>query len=222
MMTVRPAKSVSSRLLAVSALAVVLAGSLSGCGTDPGLSSGFQPSHTVGGGVAVLVVHSPSMLAVDVQLSPGACHAKVLNAAAGLVLPDPGCTPGAVDPAVTQANIGSTICKKGWTATVRAPEDQTQAFKKVSLAAYGQSYSRLTELDHFIPLELGGSNTVSNLWPELNDATATSVNNPKDGVEDSLNRAVCRHQVTLHAAQSAMATNWTTAKQVLGLKGALK
>jgi hypothetical protein len=218
-MIVRPAKPVLCRFFAFSALAVVLAGSLSGCGLASDTSTGSTAFANVDGTVKVQEVHSPSKLSVDAHLTPGECHTTILNAAAGLVLPDPGCTPGAIDPAVTQANISSTICKKGWTATVRAPEDQTRAFKKISLAAYGQSYSRLTELDHFLPLELGGSNSVSNLWPEPNDATATSVNNPKDGVEDSLNHAVCRHQVTLKAAQYAMATNWTTAKQVLGLKG---
>ena len=44
-------------------------------------------------------------------------------------LPDPRCTPGSVDPDVTQANIGSTICKSGWTKTVRPPEAQTERFK---------------------------------------------------------------------------------------------
>lgn len=219
-MAVRTAQPCLPRLFAGAALAVVLAGSLSGCGPASNTPTGLVAFSSSDGKVKVQEVHSPSKLTVDAHLHPAECHAKVLNAVAGLVLPDPGCTPGAMDPAVTQTSIGSTICKKGWTATVRAPEDQTRAFKKISLAAYGQSYSRLTELDHFIPLELGGSNSVSNLWPEPNDATATSVNNPKDGVEDSLNRAVCRHQVTLAAAQSAMATNWTTAKQVLGLKGA--
>jgi hypothetical protein len=29
------------------------------------------------------------------------------------MLPDPSCTPGTVDPAVTQANIDSTICTPG-------------------------------------------------------------------------------------------------------------
>ena len=39
-------------------------------------------------------------------------------------LPDPRCTPGSIDPYVTQADIRSTICKTGWTGTVRPPESQ--------------------------------------------------------------------------------------------------
>ncbi len=37
----------------------------------------------------------------------------------GQQLPDPACTPGTVNPAVSQANIADTICKSGWTSTVR-------------------------------------------------------------------------------------------------------
>ena len=41
-------------------------------------------------------------------------------------LPDPKCTPGSIDPVVTQANIRSTICKGGWTDPhLRPPESQT-------------------------------------------------------------------------------------------------
>jgi len=44
------------------------------------------------------------------------------------LLPNPSCTPGAIDPAVTQANIGSTICRAGYIDSVRRPpESQTEA-----------------------------------------------------------------------------------------------
>ena len=50
-------------------------------------------------------------------------------------LPDPRCTPGEVSPAVTQANIESTICRAGYTETVRPPESVTEPEKLASLAA---------------------------------------------------------------------------------------
>ena len=45
-------------------------------------------------------------------------------------LPDPGTTPGATDPAVTQANIRETICIKGYTKTVRPPAHYTSKMKR--------------------------------------------------------------------------------------------
>jgi len=130
-------------------------------------------------------------------------------------LPDPRCTPGSIDPAVTQADIGSTICKRGWTATVRPPESQTELFKfDVAYPAYRTPRSERTELDHLVPLELGGSNDATNLWPE-----SPPTPNPKDKVENALNAAVCDGRVKLAAAQAAIAADWLTAEKKLGLSG---
>jgi len=64
-------------------------------------------------------------------------------------LPDTRCTPGSVDPAVTQADIGITICREGWTATIRPPEAGTERFKYgVAYPAYGTPQGERTELDH--------------------------------------------------------------------------
>src|SRR6266567_2058614 len=82
-------------------------------------------------------------------------------------LPDPGCTPGAVDPNVSQSNIGSTICTRGYTATVRPSVDVTEKIKRDQMAAYGLQGQRLAawELDHLVPLELAGApQNVANLW----------------------------------------------------------
>jgi hypothetical protein len=131
-------------------------------------------------------------------------------------LPDPRCTPGSIDPAVTQANIGSTICRSGYTKTVRPSASDTDRFKfDVAYPAYGDPDSDKTELDHLVSLELGGSNDAANLWPESPPSP-----NPKDKVENALNAAVCDGRVTLAAAQAAIASDWLTAEQRLGLSGA--
>jgi hypothetical protein len=129
-------------------------------------------------------------------------------------LPDRKCTPGSIDPAVTQANIHRTICVHGYTKTVRPPESQTERFKfDEAYPAYGVPDGAKTELDHLISLELGGSNDASNLWPERSPTP-----NPKDEVEDALHAAVCSGQVSLRAAQTAIASNWTTAEAKLGIQ----
>ena len=132
--------------------------------------------------------------------APGTCHAR--TAADGQPLPDVHCTPGAIDAAVTQANIHTTICVVGYTTTVRPPVSQTDAFKVKDELAYSISSG---ELDHLVPLELGGSSDAHNLWVEPG-----SIPNPKDAVENALHAKVCAGQMTLAAAQLAIATNWTT------------
>ncbi|HLZ24666.1 MAG TPA: HNH endonuclease signature motif containing protein [Ktedonobacterales bacterium] len=128
-------------------------------------------------------------------------------------LPSRSCTPGSVDPSVTQTDIRSTICRAGWTDKVRPPEWQTEHAKyQIAYPAYHIRGSAQSELDHLVPLELGGSNDITNLWPELGP-----IPNAKDKVENALNHAVCEGRVSLTAAQRAIASDWLTAEARLGL-----
>ena len=84
-------------------------------------------------------------------------------------LPDPDRTPGAVNPAVMQDNIDTTICVRGWAKSVRPPERYTETLKRKQIEEYGYTNHSLSsyEEDHLVPLELGGSPTnPRNLWPE--------------------------------------------------------
>jgi hypothetical protein len=209
------ASSVAALLTATTACSAASIGTAIGAGGHAAPASA-QPSEAAGQG-QIKEVHSPSQVALDEQLAPGHCRARAVDAAAGKYLPDPACTPGAVDPAVTQATIDSTICKAGYTAAVRPSSAATAKVKAESLREYGESASPTTEYDHLVSLELGGSNSVSNLWPEPNRAGAAGTTNPKDAVENTLHRAVCAHTVRLADAQTAIAHDWTTALHVLGL-----
>lgn len=107
-------------------------------------------------------------------------------------------TPGAVNPDVTQATIGSTICVRGWTKTVRPPVDYTNALKVKQMRVYGEAgdSSRYQE-DHLISLELGGAPTdPRNLWPEPYPR-ASAV----DQIENDLNAKVCSGDLSLVDAQ---------------------
>ena len=153
--------------------------------------------------------------------APGSCH---LRYAGREPLPDPKCTPGAVDSAVTQANLKKTACRKGgYTAGVRPPESVTNAIKRRLLAAYGIPVTDVGryELDHLVELSGGGSSDVRNLWPEPNilyaEEGSSFVHNDKDEVETYLFHAECAGKVSLTAIQRAISQNWTTAVAVLGL-----
>jgi hypothetical protein len=151
-----------------------------------------------------------------------AAHADITCSTAYLPLPDPVCTPGAVNPDVTQDTIDSTICVSGWTATVRPPTSYTNALKVKQIAEYGYSDTSTSdyEEDHFIPLELGGApRDPRNLWPEPHYSSDDSGNTSytKDQVENKLKKAVCNGSTDLSDAQNAIATDWTTALAKLGL-----
>ncbi len=130
-------------------------------------------------------------------------------------LPDSACTPGALDPNVTQENISSTICVSGYTKTVRPPASYTNGIKKEEMLAYGESGDpRAYELDHLISLELGGSpRDIANLWPEPGDPVPGF--HQKDKVENYLHDQVCTGSLSLAEAQQEIAGNWVAVFQRL-------
>jgi len=124
--------------------------------------------------------------------------------------------PGARNHWVTQANIYQTICSSpahdspgGWTKTVRPPLEYTNSIKHRLLEAAHLPPSAIHdyELDHLIPLELGGApRDPRNLW--LQSWTGPWNAHAKDDLERRLNFMVCRGEITLQEAQEAIAGNW--------------
>ena len=152
------------------------------------------------------------------EAMPTAVASSDLGAAAAGRLsgePDPVLTPGALNPAVTQTTIRTTICVSGWTATIRPPSSYTTALKIQQIAqyGYGDPSTAAYEEDHLIPLELGGApRDPHNLWPEPYAATLPDGRDVgarvKDALETSLKRAVCAGTVTLAVAQAEIGDHW--------------
>ncbi len=116
-------------------------------------------------------------------------------------LADPICTPGATFAGVT----ASQVCTPGYAKSVRnvptSVKNQVYASYGIMTHAPGEY-----EIDHYIPLELGGSNEVANLWPE--PASPVPGFHEKDKVENYLHDQVCSGAMALDEAQHEIATNW--------------
>ena len=159
--------------------------------------------------VAVLAI-APLLLGAAKSTAPSCAYRD--NGA----LPDPACTPGATNPAVTQQTIKTTICTAGYTATIRPAQDVTETIKRHQMAAYGNA-GKLgsVEEDHLISLELGGAPAdPANLWPEPHSAIWQHHQEGsfvKDKVENRLHREVCAGKISLAAAQTVIASDWMAA-----------
>jgi hypothetical protein len=116
------------------------------------------------------------------------------------------CTPGALNPEVTQATIGTTICVPHWSERMRPPARRTNQLEALQITAYGLPGGPGDyENDHLEPISLGGALLdARNLYPQAHaDATR------KDRDESRLHRAVCDGQVTLVQAQAEMLALWS-------------
>jgi hypothetical protein len=137
---------------------------------------------------------------------PSPPHSKVeprpavARAGDAWLYPDPALTPGAIMPGVTAADV----CTPYYTKRVRSvsSSERDQVYRNYKTA----NVSKKHELGHFISLELGGSNSPSNLWPESYEPRPGA--HEKDRVENFLHREVCSGQMTLEEAQRKIVTDW--------------
>lgn len=149
--------------------------------------------------------------AFAVALTLGYCGRGAVSQTMPSVLPPSGIT-GALNPDVTQDNIGTTICVADWTKSIRPTARLTTALKVKQLKelGYGDQNLRDYEEDHLISLEIGGAPyDINNLWPEPYAGPCGA--RVKDMIENQLHRLVCSRTITLSEAQTAIATNWVAA-----------
>jgi hypothetical protein len=126
-------------------------------------------------------------------------------------LPNSHLTPGMSVPTQTR----SVICTQR-TRTVRNVSARTHvlAFAHYHITC-PRKCGRLYELDHLIPLELGGSNAIANLWPQ-SYITRPYNAHVKDVLENRLHALVCARALPLATAQREIAKDWISALRVYG------
>ncbi len=119
-------------------------------------------------------------------------------------LPNPKLTPGSIFSGVTAAQV----CVRGYARSVRhvPHEEKLEVYR-----AYGIPHHRPREyeVDHLVPLELGGDNTPTNLWPQPYEGQWNAYH--KDRLEDELHRRVCNGSMPLAEAQREIASDWVAA-----------
>ena len=117
--------------------------------------------------------------------------------------PDRRCSPGAYSTGLTKQVICSPSFRTGAIRNVPQTEKFAVEREYGMPAAY---YGRTMEIDHIVSLELGGSNTIANLYPEPGAGAANY--HIKDRLENRLHALVCSGAIMLRAAQSGIARDW--------------
>lgn len=139
------------------------------------------------------------------SLFPALALAATISAPAGAAdLP--------LNPEVTQDTIAATVCQPGWTRTVRPYIADMKAIKAEMLAAIGEpiDHRNRYELDHKIPLALGGA-----LIDRRNLALQPiDEAREKDAIEVCLSSLVCQGKIELEDARSAIWEDWRKAGEL--------
>lgn len=118
-------------------------------------------------------------------------------------VPDRACSPGGFYTKLTK----EVLCAPSFTTDL--VRDVTGSVKAAVYREYGLAptgYGRSYEVDHIVPLTLGGSNQIGNLFPEA--ASANPGYRSKDALEARLGRMVCAGEIDLAEAQREIATDW--------------
>ena len=141
----------------------------------------------------------------------GSCHTSM----SGYPIPDPQCTPGGINSTVTL----TVMLDAGWRTRCIRDCEESQARKHVAYSWYkipnpqhNSGSSKICELDHLVPLELGGADGMGNIWPQCGPDDATLKNRYfklKDRVENYLTDEVKAERMPLDAAQRGIASDWT-------------
>src|SRR5436309_1725650 len=117
------------------------------------------------------------------------CHAKTHN---GFPTPDPACTPGAFNPTITLAVLKNPAFRTGCIrdcATSPTAKNATYARYGLAHPTNNSGATQTCELDHVVPLEIGGADTLDNIWPQCgpkNVVLARRYFKQKDLVENYL------------------------------------
>ena len=166
------------------------------------------------GGVAVWLDGSASTTRSKADPGTTILLAKRTRTTGCKLAPDPDrrCSPGAYYSKLTKSVICSSTFRTSDYRNVPTSEKHADE-QEYGLAP--KPYGSTLEIDHIVSLELGGSNSVANLFPE--EAKPSPGYHVKDKLENKVHNLVCGGQMSLRSAQQQIAANWQALyKKVFG------
>jgi hypothetical protein len=170
----------------------------------------FQPAHAQNCHNVDATADQP-LHAVSLPPSNG-CSVKMSH---GYPLPDPSCTPGGVNPTVTVNVLRDPAYRTGCTrnsGTSAAQKAGTYGWYNIAHPSNNTGADQTCELDHLISLELGGADTLDNIWPQCGPSDVALKKRffkQKDLVENYLAAQVKAGKIDLAEAQKGIAEDWT-------------
>jgi hypothetical protein len=107
----------------------------------------------------------------------------------------------------------NVICVSGYSATVRNVSEglKQKVYKLYSVPKNergSENGIEISKIDHLIPLAIGGSNDITNLWPHYYNTQSGMGVLKKNIIENTLHRKVCQNEIEIHEAWKCIALDW--------------
>lgn len=148
--------------------------------------------------------------------APGSCHVR--KAADGMQLPDPNCTPGAVNPTLTVAILLNPAFRTGMVRdklTSPAVKMKVYIWYGITPPKDNVGQNQTCEMDHVVDLASGGADSLDNVWPQCQapGAPSVAVGNREFKIKDAFAEHDVMRQVRAGAnladLQRRIAQDWT-------------
>lgn len=146
------------------------------------------------------------------QRPAGDCKTQVRN---GFPIPDPKCTPGAINTTLTADVLRDprfrTSCVRD-NLTTAQEKTRTYSWYRITHPDNNRGVTQTCELDHLISLELGGADSLENIWPQCGPSDVVLRERffkQKDAVENYLAKQVREGRIKLKDAQEGISRDWT-------------
>lgn len=191
--------------LLIATLFFLVAGLGTANAAGKGCPAGYVNSHKID-------VHAHSPFRPTSNEEPKHCTARMSNE---FSLPDPMCSPGAYNPTlmlkILRDRNFTTKCVRDKATT---PKEKAATYEGYGIEHPAQNSGKnmVCELDHIVPLEMGGADTLDNIWPQCGPsgvALAARYFKAKDTVENFLTAMVKANKAALGSARTCIAKDWT-------------
>ncbi len=130
-------------------------------------------------------------------------------------LPDPDCTPGAINPGLKLSVLKKagfhTLCERDKASSAHA-KDKTYSWYGIAQPTNNTGKKQVCEKDHLISIEIGGADTLDNIWPQCGPDHKTLDERyfkQKDLVENYLAAEIRKGHRKLAEVQEGIARDWT-------------
>lgn len=164
----------------------------------------------------------PSGSTAFAQVQANGTPSCLVQTGGSFPMPDPNCTPGAFNPSITLDVLTNPDFRTGCIrdcVTQEGVKATTYDWYGIPHPAENHGATQVCELDHLVPLELGGADTLDNIWPQCGP-DGVSLNERyfkiKDNVENYLTAQVKSGTMDLDTARAGIARDWTQYVQAAG------